>query len=59
MLRDLILVETKSEDGHGPADRELERMSVPTSSLRKYRVGMSLVGSAQRFGSQPGSELFG
>lgn len=56
---DLILIETKSEDGQSPADRELERMSVSTVSLSKYRVGMSLVGSARQFGPQPGSDLFG
>jgi len=50
MHRVLILVETKSEDGRSPADSELERMAVSTISLSKYRVGMSLVGSAQRFG---------
>ena len=32
---------------------------VPTISLSKYRVGMSLVGDAQRFGPQPGGDLFG
>lgn len=32
MHRDLILVETKSEDGQSPADRELERLSVSTRS---------------------------
>jgi VTC domain len=58
MHRDLILVETKSEEGQSPADRELERMSVPTISVSKYRVGMSLVGGAQRFGPQPGGDLF-
>lgn len=59
MHRDLILVETKSEEGRSPADVELERLSVPTISLSKYRVGMSLVGDARRFGPQPGSDLFG
>jgi hypothetical protein len=56
---DLILVETKSENGQSPADRELEQMSVGSVSLSKYRVGMSLVGGAERFGPQPGSDLFG
>lgn len=58
MRRGLILVETKSEDGNSPADRELERMGVQTISLSKYRVGISRVGGGQRFGSQPGSDLF-
>jgi hypothetical protein len=53
MQRELILLETKSEDGHSPADRELERMSVPTISLSKYRVGMSLVDRGERSGPQP------
>lgn len=56
---DLILVETKSEDGSSPADRELARMRISPISLSKYRVGMSLVGGAQGAGPQPGSELFG
>jgi hypothetical protein len=58
MHEDLILVETKSEDGNSPADREFERMGVETISLSKYRVGISAVGGAQRFGAQPGSDLF-
>lgn len=58
MRRELTLIETKSENGQSPADQQLSRMSVPTISLSKYRVGMSLVGSAQQFGPQPGSDLF-
>jgi hypothetical protein len=55
---DLVLIETKSETGESPADRELARMQFSPVSLSKYRVGMSIVGGADRFGSQPGSELF-
>jgi hypothetical protein len=58
MQPDLVLVETKSEAGDSPADRELAQMRVEQISLSKYRVGMSTVGRAQRFGAQPGSELF-
>jgi hypothetical protein len=58
MHEDLILIETKSEDGESPADRELEQMAVQTISLSKYRVGISLVGGAERFGPQPGRDLF-
>jgi hypothetical protein len=58
MRRDLVLVETKSETGDSPADRELSQMGVNAISLSKYRVGMSAVGGAQRFGPQPGGELF-
>jgi hypothetical protein len=58
MHRDLVLLETKSESGESPADRALARMGITPISLSKYRVGMSLVGGAQRFGPQPGSELF-
>lgn len=58
MDRDLILVESKSENGSSPADRELAGMSVAGISLSKYRVGMSLVGGAHGFGPQPGGELF-
>jgi hypothetical protein len=56
---DLVLVETKTEDGHSHADRLLARMGHEPVSLSKYRVGMSLVGSARGRGPQPGSELFG
>jgi hypothetical protein len=55
---DLVLVETKSEHGESPADRELERMGICSISLSKYRVGMSLVGRARDAGPQPGSEHF-
>jgi hypothetical protein len=58
MPHGLVLVETKSETGESPADRELARMSVQPISLSKYRVGMSLVGAGRRFGSQPGGDLF-
>jgi hypothetical protein len=58
MRRGLVLVETKSESGESPADRHLARMEFEPISLSKYRVGMSAVGGADRFGSQPGSELF-
>lgn len=58
-MRDrLVLVETKSEAGESPADRELARMGLDPISLSKYRVGMSLVGRAKRFGPQPGGALF-
>jgi hypothetical protein len=33
-------------------------MGITPMSLSKYRVGMSLVGGAERFGAQPGSDLF-
>lgn len=59
MRNDLVLVETKSEDGDSPADSELRRMEIEPVSVSKYRVGMSLVGGAQSFGAQPGSDLFG
>lgn len=59
MRRDLALVETKSENGKSPADRELAEMGIPTISMSKYRVGISLLDGAQRFGPQPGSDLFG
>jgi hypothetical protein len=58
MKEDHVLVETKSEDGESPADRELERIGIPSISLSKYRVGVGLVGGAQGSGPQPGSELF-
>ena len=55
---DLVLVETKSENGKSPADLELNRLEIESISLSKYRVGMSLVGDAQQHGAQPGSDLF-
>lgn len=58
MRTGLSLVETKSETGDSPADRELKRLGYAPISLSKYRVGMSLVGGAERFGEQPGSDLF-
>jgi hypothetical protein len=58
MRGDLVLVETKSEEGDSPADHELTGMGITPISLSKYRVGMSLVGGAERFGAQPGSDLF-
>lgn len=54
----LVLVETKTEHGDSPADRELRRRGIEPISLSKYRVGMSLVGDARLHGPQPGSELF-
>lgn len=58
MVHDRALLETKSENGDSPADHVLAEMGVEPISLSKYRVGMSLVGAARGFGSQPGSELF-
>jgi hypothetical protein len=58
MRDDLVLVETKSEQGASPADRQLESMGVGVISLSKYRVGMAMVGAAADCGEQPGSHLF-
>lgn len=55
---DLVLVETKTEHGDSPADRELRRRGIEAVSLSKYRIGMSLVGGARPGEAQPGSELF-
>ena len=57
MHEGLVLVETKSETGESPADRELAAMQISPISLSKYRVGRSLVGAARRFGEQPGSAV--
>lgn len=54
----VVLVETKTEHGEGPVNRTLARMGVNEISLSKYRVGMSLVGSASPDEPQPGSDLF-
>jgi hypothetical protein len=59
VMRDgLVLIETKSETGDSPADRALAEIGRGAISLSKYRVGLSAVGRAQRFGAQPGSDLF-
>jgi hypothetical protein len=58
MKDDLVLVETKSEAGGSPADRELAKLEISPISLSKYRVGMSLVGAASGSEAPPGSELF-
>jgi hypothetical protein len=55
---ELVLVETKTEDGDSPADRELRRRGIEPISLSKYRVGMSLVGDARAAEPPPGGELF-
>jgi hypothetical protein len=58
-MRDgVVLVETKTERGDSPADRALASLGLEPISLSKYRVGMSLVGGADR-APQPGGELFG
>jgi hypothetical protein len=58
MSGDLVLVETKSEDGQSPADHMLEELGQDQISLSKYRVGMSLVGGAPGEEPQPGSQYF-
>ena len=58
LRRDLVLVETKTEHGDGPADGVLRGLGVQPVSLSKYRVGTSLVGHAPTNRPQPGSELF-
>ncbi len=55
---DLVLVETKTDNGDSPADRALARVGLEPISLSKYRVGMSLVADTPGYGPQPGSELF-
>lgn len=59
MSSGLVLVETKSENGDGPADQTLEARGLEQVSLSKYRVGMSLVGGADTREPQPGSDYFG
>jgi hypothetical protein len=55
---DLVLVETKSENGESPADAVLADLRVKPISLSKYRVGIALVDPARRGEPQPGSGLF-
>ena len=57
MREGMVLVETKSEGGESPADRALAELGLEPISLSKYRVGMSLVGGAER-SPQPGADLF-
>lgn len=54
----VVLLETKTDREEGRVNRALARMGVEEISLSKYRVGMSLVGSASPDDPQPGSELF-
>jgi hypothetical protein len=43
-LRDgLVLLETKSEEGDSPADRQLAEMDVESISLSKYRAGIAML----------------
>jgi hypothetical protein len=47
---DIFIVETKSANGNGLADRVLRRLHQhPTNSCSKYCVGMSLTGTVERF----------
>jgi VTC domain len=54
----VVLVETKTEDGEGAADRELARLGIEEISLSKYRVGIGLTWHVSEAGEQPGGELF-
>jgi VTC domain len=47
---DLVLVETKSEDGDSPADRALDERGAEEVSLSKYRVGVDLLVEADPTG---------
>jgi hypothetical protein len=58
LFPDLVLVETKTEQGDSPADRVLNDLGLERISLSKYRVGVSLVGGAPSEEPQPGSEYF-
>jgi VTC domain len=58
LRRDLILVETKTENGDSAADRALARAGAGSISLSKYRVGMSRLAETASSAPQPGSELF-
>jgi VTC domain len=58
LRRDLVLVESKSEDGKSPADRALASHGAESISLSKYRVGMSRTVKTPTADPQPGSELF-
>jgi hypothetical protein len=58
LRRELLLVETKSENGNSPADRALASDGAESISLSKYRVGMSRTAETPTAEPQPGSELF-
>ncbi|MGA8721494.1 MAG: VTC domain-containing protein [Solirubrobacteraceae bacterium] len=58
MHQDLILIETKSEDGQSTADRELERMPVETISVSKYRAGHEPGRERPAIRSAPRTDLF-
>jgi VTC domain len=53
-----VLVETKTENGDGAADRELARLGIDEVSLSKYRVGIGILTDVGGSQAQPGSELF-
>jgi hypothetical protein len=44
LLDDLVLLETKSEEGRSPADGLLSEMGIEPVSLSKYKVGMAMLG---------------
>jgi hypothetical protein len=55
-LRDeLLVLETKSEDGESPADRALAEMGVERVSLSKYRVGIAMLAGHRQ---DPAERLF-
>ena len=56
LRQDLVVVETKTEDGDSPADRILARMGIDEVPFSKYRTGIALLtdedggaGGAERF----------
>jgi hypothetical protein len=60
-IRDgLVLVETKTEHGDGPADRVLREMGAEPLSFSKYRTGIALLAKGARDPDSPtdGERLF-
>ncbi|MFL5839699.1 MAG: polyphosphate polymerase domain-containing protein [Thermoleophilaceae bacterium] len=55
LLPDLVVVETKSEDGDSPADRVLAELGVEPVSFSKYRVGTGLLTGREH---EPASAFF-
>ncbi len=57
---DLILLETKSEDGHSPADQVLAALEAEVASLSKYRAGVDALLQRDESGElDPARRLFG
>lgn len=58
LRRGLVLVESKSESGAGPADRVLAEMNLEPVSLSKYKVGIAMLVGRSGSGGRDASQDF-